>query len=310
MLKLEYLTALPDNFVEVVDEIAGALAGLYGPLTGIWYKEIAPLAMQENIRQSHVKVLGIMDRTTLAAFLVSVHRRGVEQISFIHVLERYTGHGLEKRLVRHHVTQTRKQETLIGILAEYVALCALDLDDVYQKLGFEHIERALMHAKTEELSRDARADIQSYPAPQVEFPDIAAIIVDAYKNHPGQRLHVEVQNIVNSLDYTKQVAAGDFGSVENGYIRLMRRDGMPIAAILGCGTVPKYGFILQVAVRQAWQGEGLGAQLIHSLATEYKKNGLTNIALGVTLTNPAIHLYQRLGFEMLRNVDAYVWWRS
>lgn len=309
MLKLEYLSTLPVNFPEVVDEIANALAALYGPMTGVWYKEIAPRAMQENIRQPHVKVLGIMDRTTLAAFLVSIHRREVEHISFVHVLERYAGHGLEQRLVRHHINQCRKQNNMKGILAEYVALCALDLDKTYQKLQFEHVARALMHAKTEALSNRVKEDIQSYPAPEEEFSDIAAIIVDAYKNHPGQRLHVEVQNNLNALDYTRQVAAGDFGSIENGFLRLMRRDGIPIATILGCGTVPDYGFILQVAVREAWQGQGLGAQLIHTLATEFQKAGFSNMALGVTLSNPAIHLYQRIGFEILRNVDAYVWWR-
>ena len=310
MLKIEYLATLPANFPEIVDEIATAFATLYGPLTEIWYRDIAARAMQENIRQPHVNVLGVWDRTTLAAFLVSVQRRGIEQISFMHVLERYTGHGLEQRLIQRFVNLSRKQESLKGILSEFVAVSPLELDEIYHKLGFEHIQRAIMQAQTAHLIQDQKETIQSYPAPEDEFPDVATIIVDAYRNHPGQRLHLEVQNTENALEYIKQVASGDFGTVRNGFLRLIRRDGIPMATILGCEALPDYGFIMQVAVRQAWQGQKLGTQLIQALATEFHKAGIKKTALGVTLSNPAFNLYQQLGFTIQREVDAYVWWRS
>jgi ribosomal-protein-alanine N-acetyltransferase len=79
--------------------------------------------------------------------------------------------------------------------------------------------------------------------------------------------------------------------------------------VLGCEIAPDYGFILQVAVRRERQGMGIGGRLIRGLAAQFRAHGMTHIALGVTLENPAVRLYRRLGFDVVKPVNAYVWWR-
>lgn len=308
-LRLRQVTEVPANFPEFADEVGEGLGSLYGPRAAEWYREVAPRALQEAIRQSAVSVWGIFDRTTLCGLLIGMERRGVGHISFVHVLSRYVGRNVEARLVRTAVTQYRNSG-VDGILAEYVPLCPLDLAYAYNALGFEYIERGLMNVPTSRLLQNPTRAPLSYAAPAAEFPDVADVIVDAYQGHPGRRLHVEVRERAHALAYVQQVADGDFGVAHDGFIRLIRRDGLAIAAILGCETAPDCGFILQVAVRRSWQGKGLGEQLIHHLAQEFDRVGLVQTGLGVTLDNPARRLYGRLGFELVRPVDAHVWWRT
>jgi ribosomal protein S18 acetylase RimI-like enzyme len=77
--------------------------------------------------------------------------------------------------------------------------------------------------------------------------------------------------------------------------------------VLGAIIAPGTGFVLQVAVRREKQGHGLGTDLLRGLAAAFRDAGLRDVALGVTRGNPAEGLYARLGFEVLREVNAYVW---
>jgi GNAT superfamily N-acetyltransferase len=96
-----------------------------------------------------------------------------------------------------------------------------------------------------------------------------------------------------------------FGDV--GTLALKDQDYFLGAAWLRLFThaAPGYGYIddltpeLSISVMPEWRGCGIGTQLI--LATlEQARSQFPAVSLSVTPGNPAVRLYERLGFEIVR----------
>lgn len=70
-----------------------------------------------------------------------------------------------------------------------------------------------------------------------------------------------------------------------------------------------YGFIspevpeLTIAVRQAMRGLGVGSALLHALLDEARQAQCAALSLSVEEENPAIDLYERLGFARVGRVQ-------
>ena len=66
---------------------------------------------------------------------------------------------------------------------------------------------------------------------------------------------------------------------------------------------PGYGFVdeetpeLSVAVVPSMRGKGHGAELLEALVERARAEGFTRLSLSVEPDNPALHLYERHGFE-------------
>lgn len=64
-----------------------------------------------------------------------------------------------------------------------------------------------------------------------------------------------------------------------------------------------YGYIdasipeLGIGVDPQWQRRGIGEALLRALLSAAQEQGVHSISLSVEYDNPAIHLYQKLGFE-------------
>lgn len=66
-------------------------------------------------------------------------------------------------------------------------------------------------------------------------------------------------------------------------------------------------FIREIHVAPAFQGQGLGRQMITSVFEMALAQGLRKVRLTVFKSNPAQALYTRLGFEVVGQ-DAYFYW--
>ena len=71
---------------------------------------------------------------------------------------------------------------------------------------------------------------------------------------------------------------------------------------------PGYGYIddyipeLSIAMLPEYRGQGIGTQLITTLLSEVK-DCYSAVSLSVSSDNPALHLYDRLGFEVAKQHD-------
>lgn len=63
------------------------------------------------------------------------------------------------------------------------------------------------------------------------------------------------------------------------------------------GDVPT----LAIAVLPAHRGQGIGAALLHAMLRTLARHGWQRVALSVQKANPALRLYQRAGFTIVRD---------
>ncbi|HPO14953.1 MAG TPA: GNAT family N-acetyltransferase [Candidatus Hydrogenedentes bacterium] len=307
MLNIRLIEALPENFDAFVQEIGQGLVTIYGLAAEEDYHRRARAIFLGNIAHPEVVGVGAYDGERMAGMVFGLRHGAMAEVSFIHVLGEYAGCGIEQLLVKEVVRQLWR-DGIKGIVAECIPLCPVELHDPFLQLGFEHIARQLMRGKTEEIAGGVVG--RSRPMLRKDFEAAAECIVDAYAVHAGRRLHFEVGNTDRALAFVERVMQGSLGRMEEGFARVVDRESQCLGVILGCEIAPGTGFVLHVAVRREAQGQGIGQMLVRDLARSFFEYSMPWIVLGVTLDNPALRLYERLGFSMLRPVDAYIKWRE
>ena len=71
-----------------------------------------------------------------------------------------------------------------------------------------------------------------------------------------------------------------------------------------------YGFVaddmpeLAVSVRRQWRGRGIGTRLVRELLMTLRDGGCKWVSLSVDRHNPALEMYRRLGFGVVREADS------
>ncbi len=82
---------------------------------------------------------------------------------------------------------------------------------------------------------------------------------------------------------------------------IIQSDGQDIG-MLKVERKNKYIFLGDIQIKKEFQRKGIGSRLISELIQQSKSEGLP-IRLRVLKGNPAIRLYQRLGFAVARELD-------
>lgn len=100
---------------------------------------------------------------------------------------------------------------------------------------------------------------------------------------------------------TGLIAIDDRGnSIGAAWFRLIQKDE------------PGFGFInentpeISVAVVEEYRARGVGTALMSALISEAQQQGFRTLSLSVETDNPALELYERVGFQTVRNEDGAV----
>ncbi len=307
-VRIRTILTPPGNFSEFIRDIAQGLTQLYGPAAGDAYRRIAPKAVEATMRSPEVRTYCAEVDAEAVGIAMALCQNDRGRIPFVHVLKRFWGTGVEDRLIREAVEPLRRGG-VSAIASECIPFCDLDLRKTFEDLGFQVFPRQLMSADTQLLANIGTGVSRSAPCGPLDLRGAAETIAAAYENHPERELHPEVQDAPSAEDYIRSTLQGAYGACHPEYVRVLRGYGRILGVIVGCEVAPGAGFVLQVAVHPDAQKHGLGSVLIQDLATCYFKAGMRKTGLGVTVSNPARNLYLRLGFEPLRDVDAFVWIR-
>ena len=307
-MRIRPIDRLPENFPEYIEDIAEGLTELYGTAAGEAYRKIAPKAVEATMRSPEVHTWCAQVNGEAAGMAMALFAEDAGRIPFIHVVRRYAGTGVEDGLLREAV-KTLQAGGVSSMVSECVPFCDVELRAPFEALGFEVFPRQLMIADTHLLSNIGIGVAHSAPCSAVEMRGAAETIAAAYDGHAERALLPDVRDAKSAEAYLRATLQGVYGASHPEYVRVVRGPDGVVGVVVGCEVAPGVGFVLQVAVRPDARKRGLGRVLIQDLATCFLKRGMRRTALGVTIANPARNLYLRLGFEPLRDVDAFVWTR-
>ena len=140
--------------------------------------------------------------------------------------------------------------------------------------------------------------------------DAARLIAGAYRSHIDSEINDQYRTVAGSRRFLSNIVLypgcgaflteGSFAAIDGaGEIR-----GMSLSSIVAPGT----GHITQICVAPSAQHLGVGAALLTRSLDGLRRAGCHEVSLTVTADNvPAVRLYERLHFRVLREFAAYVW---
>jgi ribosomal protein S18 acetylase RimI-like enzyme len=300
------LSALPENIDEFISEMARGYGALYGESAADWYRDTVGANLEAAIGHGSVDAFAAYTERWAGGIAFCHSQHSVGHISFVHVLERYAGEGMDGDLVRAAARRLRERGAH-QIVCEVIPFFEAAYSDALREESFTEFNRCVMAAPLSDMACASETEIESRPLEHGEIGAAASILVNAYESHPDRILHCDIHSERSAERYIRSVLSGDFGYCEPGYCHIARRDGESAGLILGFEASPTVGFVMQVAVTPDQQGNGIGTALLADLAGAFLERGVKQLSLGVTLDNPAQRLYERLGLRVVRNVQTYIW---
>lgn len=107
-------------------------------------------------------------------------------------------------------------------------------------------------------------------------------------------------NLISDFDnfWTYQILKEELESENSSY--LVARMNNEIVGFAGIKVVLDEADIMNIVIKKNYRNQGIGTLLLESLISLAKRLNLNSLSLEVSEKNlPAIHLYQKFGFESL-----------
>jgi ribosomal protein S18 acetylase RimI-like enzyme len=139
----------------------------------------------------------------------------------------------------------------------------------------------------------------------------AGLIAESYAGHVDGTINDQYRSVAGARRFLSNIVhypgCGTFYQPAS-YLALDltrgRMWGMSLASLLAEGV----GHITQICVAPAFQGKGIGYELLRRSLDSLVAAGCRKVSLTVTAANEgAVQLYERVGFDTVRTFSALVW---
>ena len=222
--------------------------------------------------------------------------------------------AIERLLALHVIDSLQHHPGIHRIEAQLLPHDSGSLSSVFIQEGFRQFPRLFMT-----LPINGGWRIQHYPAQDIEFrrwaeqdfQAAATVITAAYRGHIDSEINDQYRSVNGSLRFLNNIVrfpgCGVFDTSASfvAYNRLNRS----VVGVLLCSRVKEdVGHITQVCILPEYRGKRIGESLIALCTNELRSRNFSALSLTVTEANTkAIGLYLRLGFDVKRRFDAFVW---
>ena len=141
--------------------------------------------------------------------------------------------------------------------------------------------------------------------------EAAALITTSYQGHIDSEINDQYRSTAGARRFLHNIiqypGCGTF-SPGSSWMALDRDNGRLCGICLASLVALGSGHITQVCVSPAYQGKGVGYELMRRSLLNLKREGAMTVSLTVTAANRvAIDLYKRMGFRLRHEFPACVW---
>lgn len=138
----------------------------------------------------------------------------------------------------------------------------------------------------------AEPTIESRPILDTDLRDVAQTLVDASSATPGREMTLDVANA-----HIMQLLAGSNGDPHRPtWLGVWEGSGPPVSVVL-CTMWRGMPYLASVATVPTVQNRGYASSLVREVAAVFEAGGDTHVGLSLDRDNPAMHLFNELGFK-------------
>jgi len=225
------------------------------------------------------------------------------------------GENAIERLLAVHVIETLQQSPGIHrIEAQLLPHDSGTLSSTFVREGFRRFPRLFMSLPVRENLRTQvvpALDIEFRRWGEQDFQAAATVITAAYRGHIDSEINDQYRSLNGSLRFLNNIVrfpgCGVFDT--NASFVAVSKYTRSVVGVLLCSRVKDdVGHITQVCILPEHRGKRIGESLIALCTQELRSRNFSALSLTVTEANTkAVGLYLRLGFDVRRRFDAFVW---
>ena len=154
-------------------------------------------------------------------------------------------------------------------------------------------------------------DIELRKWSEADFQGAASVITTAYRNHVDSEINDQYRSVSGSMRFLNNIVrfpgCGVFDG-ESSFVAVSRHTKTVIGVILCSRVKDNVGHVTQVCVLPEHRHCQIGESLMAATMAELRRRRFASLSLTVTEANHrAVDLYKRLGFDVIRVFDAFVW---
>ena len=226
------------------------------------------------------------------------------------------GYSIEERLLGHVIETLQQSPGVHRIEAQLLLHEAERMARPFVEEGFRRFPRLFMSLPLNagNMAHDVASrfpDIEFKRWSEEEFQGAASVITAAYRDHVDSEINDQYRTPAGSMRFLNNIVRFPGCGLFDGDSSLVARSKATRAAlgVILCSRVKSdVGHITQVCILPEQRGRGLGHALIDLARERLQKHNCRTLSLTVTQANfSAVNLYKRMGFDVERIFDAFVW---
>jgi ribosomal protein S18 acetylase RimI-like enzyme len=227
-------------------------------------------------------------------------------------------HEVEETLLRHLVETLTHSPQVDRIESQLLLQSSGAHAKLFRDAGFQLFRRLfMMQSLTGRWSRphvDLAAGLELRPWRDEDLSPAARLIAEAYRGHPDSLINDQYRSAFGSLRFLNNIVrysgCGVFSPLVS-HVVTERASRELVALVLGSRVSPQSGHITQICVHPHYRRQGLARLLLAVAASQFMRQGVSEISLTVTEANTqAIDLYRAEGYDSAHMFDAAVWRRQ
>jgi ribosomal protein S18 acetylase RimI-like enzyme len=224
------------------------------------------------------------------------------------------GHGVEARLLTHVIETLQQSPGIHRIEAQLLVHEAGVVARPFTEQGFSRHPRLFMVLELANAANTAppvHSEIEIRRWSEQDYQSAAAIITTSYRGHVDSDINDQYRTLSGSLRFLNNIVrfpgCGTFDP-ESSFVAVHKRSRTVVGLILCSRVRQDVGHVTQVCVLPEYRSLRIGETLMNCTAANLRQRKFSMLSLTVTEANKrAVDLYLRLGYEIKRVFDAFVW---